>query len=473
MEGTLICGLAVGQQGEKVFLGKLVASAACMLALLVGLGQQRTRAVGNTALDFAAIDAYVQAEMRADRVPGLALAIVRGDQVIHMRGFGDDGAGRAVTPQTAFILGSMSKSFTALAVMQLVEQGKVALDLPVQHYLPWFRIADPIASSRITVRHLLNHASGIPSKAPHATGKPLTIQAHVRALATVSLSHTPGTVHEYASPNYLVLGAIIEQVAGQPYADYVQRHIFTPLNMQHSFTSQTAAMQSTMARGHRYWFGVPRPAVLAYEADRMPTAALVSSAEDLAHFLLAQLNGGRYNGHAVLSSAGVAEMQRPAIQSEGFGYAMGWRASEMHGVAAVHHGGVVPHFRGKMVLLPHEQWGVVVLTNVSSMLQLPGLMTSHRIADNIAGALVRTPLPAAGSPLTRIHLGIAVGIALLNIGANQRSGSPPPLANAAGTEKPAVLDRGAEQRTPVSGCRAARLATRAAATVVRGATLDA
>ena len=86
--------------------------AALLLALLLRAGQQGTRAADTTAPDVAAIDAYVQAEMRADRVPGAALAIVHGKEVVHMRGFGDDGAGNPVTPQTAFILGSMSKSFT-------------------------------------------------------------------------------------------------------------------------------------------------------------------------------------------------------------------------------------------------------------------------------------------------------------------------------------------------------------------------
>jgi CubicO group peptidase (beta-lactamase class C family) len=392
--------------------------AALLLALLLRAGQQGTRAADTTAPDVAAIDAYVQAEMRADRVPGAALAIVHGKEVVHMRGFGDDGAGNPVTPQTAFILGSMSKSFTAVAIMQLVEQGKLQLDVPAQRYLPWFRVADPDASARITVRHLLNHTSGIPTKAPHATDEPLTIEAHVRALATVVPRHAPGEVFEYASPNYLVLGAIIERVTGQSYAAYVQRSIFAPLDMRHSFTSQTAALQSTMARGHRYWFGFPRPAVLSYEADRMPTAALISSAEDLAHVLLAQLNDGRYGVHALLSPESVVEMQRPAIQAEGFSYAMGWLVSEMHGATAVHHGGVVSHFHGKMVLLPREGWGVVVLTNVSSVLSsmLPVAPTSHRITDNIAGALVGKPLPTPGSPLQRIHLAITAGIALLTFG---------------------------------------------------------
>jgi len=381
------------------------------IAGAIGLPAATSQTTNSVATDFAAIDAYLEAEMRADRVPGVALAIVHGEQIVYLRGFGNDGTGKSVTPQTTFILGSMSKAFTALAIMQLVEQGKIELDKPVQHYLPWFCLADIEASKKITVRHLLHHTSGIPEKAPQASDAPLSIEAHVRALANVAPNHAAGEIHEYASPNYLVLGALIEQLSGQSYAEYVQNNIFTPLAMSNSFTSQITAMQATMARGHRYCFGFPQPTVLRYEADRMPTAALISSAEDLAHFMIAQLNQGRFNNQPILSPAGIEEMHRPAIQSAGFAYAMGWRVSELNGATAIHHGGIVPHFRGKMVMLPQEKWGVAVLTNVSSI--LPASPASHRMADNIAGALTGKSLPAAGSPLTRIYWGITLGIAIL------------------------------------------------------------
>ena len=108
------------------------------------------------------IEDHVTAVRRDLRLPGLALAIVQNDQVIYQHGFGKaNPLGRPVTPQTPFILGSLSKSFTALAILQLVEAGQIDLDAPVQRYLPWFHLADPDASARITIRHLLIHTSGI------------------------------------------------------------------------------------------------------------------------------------------------------------------------------------------------------------------------------------------------------------------------------------------------------------------------
>ena len=109
----------------------------------------------------AAIDAYMKERMQALKIPGAALAIVQGDQIEYSQGYGvADSTGRAVTPQTPFLLGSLSKSFTALAIMQLAEDNKLELDAPVQKYLPWFQIADKKASSEITVRQLINQTSG-------------------------------------------------------------------------------------------------------------------------------------------------------------------------------------------------------------------------------------------------------------------------------------------------------------------------
>jgi CubicO group peptidase (beta-lactamase class C family) len=363
--------------------------------------------------DFDAIDRYVKEEMEADRVPGLALAIVRGDEVVHTRGFGTTGPeGRPVTPRTSFVLGSMSKSFTALAIMQLVEKGKVELDAPVQRYLPWFRAASPQASASITVRHLLNQTSGLPENASRARSADSTLEAHVRALGDVELMHPPGAAYEYSSPNYQVLGMIVQEVSGQPFGEYVQNNIFDPLGMDDSFVSQAEAQRAgTMASGHRYLFGWPFVVDLPYEEGRLPSASLISSSEDMARFLIAHLNEGRYEQSAVVSPDGMAELHRPAAKSEdGYSYAMGWRVGPIDGVPAVHHGGTLPHFRGKMVLLREEEWGVVVLTNASSFVGSP---TSHRVADGVAGMLVGQDPDETSLGLERLYLLITLGMLLI------------------------------------------------------------
>ena len=186
--------------------------------------------------DFAAIDRYVQKEMDAQRIPGLALGIVEGNRILHLRGFGKaDESGRKVTPQTLFFNGSTTKSFTALAIMQLHEAGKLDLDAPVQRYLPWWRVADADASARITVRHLLYQVSGL-SKATgneHATSgdsraSAVALEDQVRQLRSAKLTEPVGKTWQYSNANYNTLGMIVQTVSGQSYETYVGDHILVP-----------------------------------------------------------------------------------------------------------------------------------------------------------------------------------------------------------------------------------------------------
>ncbi len=269
------------------------------------------------ATDIAAIDVYVATQMRSMRIPGFALGIVRGNQVVYLRGYGvADPVGKPVTPQTPFIIGSITKSFTALALMQLVEQGKVELDAPVQRYIPWFRLADHDASARLFLRHLLYHTSGI----SRFVGRELlvgrgdaSLEERVRELSSVRFLHPVGEVFQYSNVNYLVIGLVIEMVSRQPYWEYIRKHIFTPLEMHHSFVSEADARQDGMAHGYRWWFGVPFPANVPYPSDVLPAGFLLSSAEDMAHYLIAHINCGQYGEVSVLSPAGVAELHRPAV----------------------------------------------------------------------------------------------------------------------------------------------------------------
>jgi CubicO group peptidase (beta-lactamase class C family) len=333
-----------------------------------------------TAPDFAAIDRYVEQEMRAMRLPGLALGIVRGDQIVHLKGFGAaDGAGRAVTPQTPFKLASLGKSFTALAVMQLVEAGKLELDAPVQRYLPWFRVADEQASGRITLRHLLNQTSGISTAASNAIsarqfGGADAIEQSVRALATVELVREVGAAFEYANINYGVLGLVVQTVSGQPYAEYIQQHIFAPLAMETAYLDRAQDDARGAATGHAYWFGFPRPTRLPAFPGDQPGGGdnYTASAEDVCRYLIAHLDGGRYQGRQILSAAGIDTLHRPAVPAgePDASYAMGWERARANGIATVGHSGAVFSFNSWMLLAPAERWGVVVLTNGAPMLSL-------------------------------------------------------------------------------------------------------
>ncbi len=324
---------------------------------------------------FHEISVYIQQQMRRLSIPGATLAIVQGDQIVHQRGFGRARPGGAApTPQTPFFIGSLTKSFTALAVMQLVEAGKVELDAPVQHYLPWFRVADSQASSRMTVRHLLHQTSGLPmlrgmadlgdtDNSSSAAGR------QARALSTLKLSRPVGAAFEYSNLNYNLLGLIVEAASGQSYEEYVQRHIFTPLAMDHTYTSPAAARQDGLAVGHRYWFAHP-VAVRDLPVPRgsLPSGQLISTAEDLAHYLIAHLNGGCYKDAQILSKSGIEELHRGVAEQKVMNstvgrYGMGWFESQIGRTTVIWHGGNVPDFSGYMALLPEQKSAVVLLIN--------------------------------------------------------------------------------------------------------------
>jgi len=254
------------------------------------------------------IDNFVEAQMRELHIPGLALAIVQGDQIMYLKGYGiADTSGRPVTPATLFIIGSTTKSFTALSVMQLVEQGKIELDAPVQRYIPWFHVADPAESAKITVRHLLNQTSGIStadgnSDLSRDDTAADALQQRARGLQTVHLSQPVGTTFQYTNVNYDLLGLLVEIVSGQSYEDYVEQQIFDPLEMSRSTTALAAAPSNGLATGYRYWFGMPAPMKTPFPRGSLPSGYLISSVEDLSHYLIAQMNDGRYGNATVLST---------------------------------------------------------------------------------------------------------------------------------------------------------------------------
>lgn len=329
---------------------------------------------------YAHLDAYLERQLAALNIPGAALVIVEGAAMVHIRTFGRAGPdGQAPTPQTPFFIGSLTKSITAVAVMQLVEAGQLELDAPVQRYLPWFRVADPQATAQLTVRHLLNQTSGFAQAAgmiPLADfdDQPGAAERQARALATYQLPRLPGAAWEYSNVNYNLLGLIVEAASGESYADYVQHHLFTPLDMRHSYTSKAAAQRHGLAVGHRAWFGWPVAAPeLPVPVGSLPSGQLIASAEDMGHYLIAQLNHGRYRDTQLLSPASTADVQRPAVKAASMGvdmggYAMGWFVTETDQGARLWHNGQVPDYFAYMALLPEQRRGLVLLVNSNQML---------------------------------------------------------------------------------------------------------
>lgn len=314
------------------------------------------------AVPQGSIDGFIDVELPSSGVPGVAYAVVSDTEVTSAaRGVLDTASDAEMTPDTAFLIGSISKSFTALAVMQLVEAGSVDLDAEVSRYLPVF--SDSPGSS-ITVRQLLSHTSGystLQGNRSHAdaTGDRDELEHRVSEAATIVPAHAPGSTWEYSNLNYQILGRLIEVVSGDEYQTYVETNILQPIGMEHSFVSD-GEVHGEMATGHLPWFGTKRP-LPRHETSRgtAPQGGVIASANDLALYMQTMLSGE----DDVLSAEGKAAMMRPASETSP-SYGLGWFVDPESG--QVWHGGTSPGFETLATMIPAEREGVVVLTNAGS-----------------------------------------------------------------------------------------------------------
>jgi CubicO group peptidase (beta-lactamase class C family) len=324
-------------------------------------------------MDFSAVDAYVEAQMKTLKTPGLALAIVQGDRVIYAKGYGQAHPdGRPVTSQTPFMIGSTTKSITALAVMQLVEAGKIELDAPVRTYIPWFRVADESSSARVTVKHLLTQTSGFSGSAGHrelaaSDTSEQAIEKSVRALKDVTPVRAPGEAYEYSNINYTILGLVVQMVSGRSYESYMLENVFDPLEMSHSFTSLDEATRNGMSTGYLTFFGLPIAKHVPFNRGNIAGGDLICSAEDMAHYLIAQLNEGHYGHGSVISAQGMDAMHQPLVSAEmpGDSYGMGWHVGPVNGVPAIWHEGDNANFSAVLMMVPQAKLGIVVLNNAN------------------------------------------------------------------------------------------------------------
>jgi CubicO group peptidase (beta-lactamase class C family) len=340
------------------------------------------------AVDPRAVDSYLREQMAARRLPGLAVAVVEGGRVVVQRGYGSGARGRPVTPQMQFFIGSCTKSFTALAVMQLAAQGRLQPEAPVRRYLPWFRVADDSSSDAITVRQLLNQTSGLSEAGdPRPNDRHTSLMESARALAGVRPTAPPGARFQYYNQNYRVLGALIEHLSGQSYGDYLRDHILTPLAMSRTTTDPGATVD--LAQAHAWVFGTSLARPQRSDPGALSSGYVISTAEDMARYLLAYLDGG-HAGDAIAPPDAFAQLLALPAGTSGSqaapppsvlqllgssggvecGYAMGWLVAQAPGGRRLaFHGGSLERFRADMLLLPAEKRGFVLLANQNGVLQ--------------------------------------------------------------------------------------------------------
>ena len=328
--------------------------AAAGAALIIDTSSQ---APSGRSVDARAVS-FVNEQLKAQGSPVSAFAVMRGGEVTEFRALGD-----GVSVDTPFPIGSVSKSFTALAVMQLVDQGAVRLDDPVTAHISWFRTADPKAV--MTVRQLLNQTSGLPTWAGTAdvTNSEITLEQRVRAVADVALAAQPGAEFHYCNTNYAILGLMVEEVSGIAYADYLRQHILDPLSMDRTFTSVADARQAGMVDGAEIWFGVHVPQELVGIPGALPDGFLISTVADLARYVAVQRDG-THAGRRIISQDALQRLHdgKVAVDDAGSRYAFGWYDAKLDGNRVIHHGGALSTYHANLGMLATPDTALVVLT---------------------------------------------------------------------------------------------------------------
>lgn len=337
------------------------------------------------------IDHFIRLKMEENHIPGLAVAITRDDKVIFSRGYGKTADQSPISADTPFAIASLSKSFTALAVMQLAESGRVDLDKPITHYIPSFQLNDPRGMT-ITVRQLLSHTSGLTDTVyldMTIHPQPNSLEEVVQRLHEVTLHSEPGREFHYNNTNYELLARLVEVVSKEKFPDYLERHIFTPLEMNRTFhvsnTKQLVEKSSTISNGHYFLFGKPI-ATAEPEWFVEGAAGMVSTVNDMAKWLIIQGNGGKYNNVQLLSSEGIRTMHSPTGPKGSYG--LGWEISKTaDGKKQIEHGGILWTYQAQELVIPDQKLGIVILFNSG----LNTFVDYYSFVSGLSGMLTNSP----------------------------------------------------------------------------------
>jgi serine beta-lactamase-like protein LACTB, mitochondrial len=333
------------------------------------------------------IDALIQTQMSESKIPGLSVAIVKEDQLRYSKGFGlaDLENSVAAKSTTVYRLGSLSKTITATAVMQLMERGKLDLDAPVQKYCAAF----PAKPWPVTARQLLAHMAGVRDydnqkflEEYFSTRHYNSITESLDIFRNDPLLQEPGTKYKYSTYGYNVLGCVIEGASAMSYGDYIRESILKPAGMNETGIDDLTRIIANRAHGYsRTQKGELLNTRLADTSNKIAAGGLISSVEDISRFAIALQTG------KLLGSAAVEQMWTLQKTNDGqaIPYALGWRIAERNGMKEVFHGGAAAGFSTFLYLLPAKKVAVVLMANMELLSQKERDDLTRRIADLIVG----------------------------------------------------------------------------------------
>jgi CubicO group peptidase (beta-lactamase class C family) len=351
-------------------------------AVLIAIGcappsTQRAAPRMTNARDSAAVDSIARRFFAMDLAPGMAVAVVRGDEVLYLGGFGfaDREQNRRVTPETIFYIASTTKAFTGLAAAIMHERGRFNLDAPLSRYLPDARLQTPLAADSITIRSLLSHTHGISNDGPivwrTAFSGEFDSNEQLVGLLTEHGPARTGRAYQYGNIGYNIASFAMDRALGKSWKDVLAEEIFRPLDMRSSGAYVSRAPEGQLAMPYSTNGSVfERVPYGKSDANMQAAGGLLSNARDLARWLEAQLNGGRVDGRQVLSAKAVAEAQRLQATASAnirgmqqVGYSLGWQLVQRGSDTLYIHGGGFSGFSTLISFLPRQRLGVAVMAN--------------------------------------------------------------------------------------------------------------
>lgn len=349
------------------------------------------------------LDAYAEDAMRDWNVPGMAVAVVKNDSVVYMRGFGVRELGRPerVDAHTSFAIASTTKAFTATAVAMLVDEGKVRWDDPVSRHVPGFGVAAaPGLSGELTVRDLLSHRTGLPTADVlwYASGS--TSEDILRRMRFVRPFAAPRSRYMYNNNAYMLAGMVVESASGMPWAEFVRTRILQPLGMTETLTGFGGLdARGNVAAPHLEVRDTVRPIPYRDFDNIGPAGSMNSSVHDMTRWMRTQLAGGvRPDGERLVSEIQQREMQSPQFvipQSQFYpaarlarpnftAYGLGWFMQDYRGRKVLMHTGSIDGMSALLALVPEERLGMVVYLNLDHAELRHALM--YRVIDAYLGA---------------------------------------------------------------------------------------
>jgi CubicO group peptidase (beta-lactamase class C family) len=338
---------------------------------------------------------FINKAMQEWEIPGLAIAIVKDSQIIFCDGFGkrDVEQNLSVTPQTLFAIGSCTKPFTTMAMGILVERGLLDWDKPVRNYLPTFKLYDSYATKHITPRDLVTHRSGLPRHDAMWYKSPFTRKELFDRLQYLEPTHELRTVFQYQNLMYMTAGYLIGEIAKSSWEEFVQQEIFNPLEMRGSnFSVEKSQKADNFALPYQGKDDKVERLPFCNVDVSGPAGSINSSVADMTNWLLLHLNQGKYGDKQIISPSHLQEMHSPQFVMTQtleynelfyYSYGLGWAITSYRGHNLIQHGGNINGFSARTTVLPQDNIGIVVLTNMD---QNPVIHTvTYYVCDRLLG----------------------------------------------------------------------------------------